>query len=341
MVARTPSHDFSSGPFPAPHLPLHPAPVVRGFDVLPELLSRPVIAIGNFDGVHRGHQAVIAAARDLAHRQGRPAAVLTFEPHPRAFFAPQRPMFRLTPAPLKAAIAQGFGIDVVIVFTFDAAFAARTAAQFIDDILIGHYGAAGVVVGHDFHFGKGREGSPAFLQRHAQGLSLPVTVVHPVSDGDRPVSSSAIRAALADGDIATANRLLGYRWIVQAEIVHGDARGRTLGYPTANMRLSPDTGLRHGIYAVRARVDGIVRDGVASFGRRPTFDDGLALLEVHLFDFAGDLYGKRPEVEFLAWIRPELKFDSVEALVARMDEDSRHARAALAVRQEGVVSLLG
>lgn len=341
MVARPSLPDVSSGPFPGPHLPLHPAAAVRGFDVLPEPLSRPVIAIGNFDGMHRGHQAVIGTARALAHKLGRPTAMLTFEPHPRAFFAPDRPLFRITPAPLKTAIAQAFGIDTVIVFAFDATFATRTAAQFIDEILVGGYGAAGVVVGHDFHFGKGREGSPAFLQRHTQGLGLPVEIVQPVADGDAPVSSSAIRTALGTGDIAAANRLLGYRWIVQAEIVHGDARGRTLGYPTANMRLAPEMGLRHGIYAVRARVDGIVRDGVASFGRRPTFDDGAPLLEVHLFDFSGDLYGKSPEVEFLSWIRPELKFDSVEALVASMDEDSRQARAAAAVVQEGVLSLLG
>lgn len=341
MVARTPPHDVSSGPFPGPHLPLHPAPKVRGFDELPESLARPVIAIGNFDGVHRGHQAVIERARALARRLSRPTAILTFEPHPRAFFAPDKPMTCITPPDLKAAIAQAFGIDTVIVFDFDASFAARTAAQFVDDILIGGYGAAGIVVGHDFHFGKGREGSPAFLKSYTEGLDLPVEIVRPVADADTPVSSSAIRAALAAGDIAGANHLLGYRWIAQSEIVHGDARGRLLGYPTANMRLPADTGLRHGIYAVRARVDGIVRDGVASFGRRPTFDDGAPLLETHLFDFSGDLYGKRPEVEFLAWIRPELKFDSVEALVARMDEDSREARAAAATPQAGVVSLLG
>lgn len=339
MAAHPPQTHTPSGPFPAPHLPLHPAPAVHGFERLPAPLSRPVIAIGNFDGVHRGHQAVITATRALARKLQRPTAILTFEPHPRVFFTPDRPVARITPPPLKTAIAQGFGIDAAIVFAFDETFAALTATQFVDDILIGRYGASGIVVGHDFHFGKGRQGSPAFLKQHTAGLDLPVDVIHPVSDGDLPVSSSAIRAALAEGDIATANALLGYRWIVQAEIIHGDARGRTLGYPTANMKLSPDIVLRHGIYAVRARIDGIVRNGVASFGRRPTFDDGAPLLEVHLFDFAGDLYGKHPEVEFIEWIRPELKFDSIDALIARMDDDSRQARTA-AARGDGAVSLL-
>ncbi|MFC0217848.1 bifunctional riboflavin kinase/FAD synthetase [Pseudochelatococcus lubricantis] len=312
---------------PLPHLPLSPPRIVRGFDPLPEGFERPVIAIGNFDGVHRGHQAVIGAAHALARDLGRPAIVLTFEPHPRRFFAPAKPMFRITPVPLKAAVTVAFGVDAVIEFVFDAAFAGLTAAEFVDDVLITRYAASGVVVGHDFHFGKGREGSPAFLQHHAHRHDLPVVVVEPVLEADTPVSSSAIRDALVAGDIATANHLLGYRWLVQAEVVHGDARGRTLGYPTANMRLDAACGLRHGIYAVRVRVDGIMRAGVASFGRRPTFDDGAPLLETHLFDFSGDLYGKQPEVEFLAWLRPELKFDDVDALVVQMDRDSAGARA--------------
>ncbi|MGI6244457.1 MAG: bifunctional riboflavin kinase/FAD synthetase [Pseudochelatococcus sp.] len=311
----------------APHLPLSAPRVLPGFTPLPGELARPVLAIGNFDGVHRGHQRVIGAAAALARDLGRPAIALTFEPHPRSFFAPSRPMFRITPPPLKAAILQAFGVDAVIAFTFDAAFAGLTAGQFLHDLLVELYAASGVVVGHDFHFGKGREGSPAFLCTHAGNRGLPVTVVEPVREAENPVSSSAIREALSAGDIAAAGRLLGYRWIVQAEVVHGDARGRVLGYPTANMRLDPACGLRHGIYAVRMRVDGVVHAGVASFGRRPTFDDGAPLLETHLFDFAGDLYGKRPAIEFLEWLRPELKFDGIDALVAQMDRDSAGARA--------------
>lgn len=342
MTAPEQRTDLLSGPFPGPHLALAPSPVIAGYSALPKALARPVIAIGNFDGVHRGHQAVIRTAHELARSLGRPAVVLTFEPHPRVFFAPTQPMVRITPAPLKAAVIQAFGADGVIEFAFDAPFASLTATQFIDDLLVSRYGASGVVVGHDFHFGKGREGSPAFLRERAREHHLPVEIVEPVADGQTPVSSSAIREALSAGDIATANHLLGYRWIVQSEVIHGDARGRTLGYPTANMRLDSENCLRHGIYAVRARIDGIIRDGVASFGRRPTFDDGAALFEVHLFDFSGDLYGKRPAIEFLAWLRPEMKFDNIDALITQMHQDSADARAIAArPRAQNGISLLG
>lgn len=342
MTAPEQRSDLLAGPFPGPHLALQPAPVIEGFSSLPKALSRPVIAIGNFDGVHRGHQAVLRTAHDLARSMGRPAVALTFEPHPRKFFAPSQPLVRITPAPLKAAVLQAFGADGVIQFSFDAAFASLTAAQFVDDLLVSRYGASGVVVGHDFHFGKGREGSPAFLRERAKEHHLPVEVVEPVTNGEAPVSSSAIRKALAEGDIATVNHLLGYRWLVQSEVIKGEARGRTLGYPTANMILDSEYCLRHGIYAVRVRIDGIIRDGVASFGRRPTFDNGAALLETHLFDFSGDLYGKKPAIEFLGWIRPELKFDTVEALIAQMDKDSTDARAIAArPKSQNGISLLG
>lgn len=309
-------------------------------------LSHPVIAIGNFDGVHRGHQAVLAAGVALGRKLSRPVAALTFEPHPRTFFAPAKPMFRLTPAVLKPSILQAFGAEETISFDFNADFASISAGSFIDDILIGRFGAAGVIVGHDFHFGRKREGSPEFLTRHAERIGLPVSIVEPVGD-DAPVSSSAIRHALEDGEVKRANGLLGYRWLVRSSIIHGDARGRALGYPTANMKLDAHCRLRYGIYAVRVRVDGAVHAGVASFGSRPTFDDGAPLLEVHLFDFQGDLYGKTPAVEFIDWIRPELKFSSIEDLVIRMDEDSKTARAMIAAADadtaasDNALSLLG
>jgi riboflavin kinase/FMN adenylyltransferase len=189
---------------------------------------------------------------------------------------------------------------------------------------------SGVVVGHDFHFGQGREGSPAVLHDLARRYGLTSTEVPVVSDGERIVSSSRIRSALERGDVATANALLGYRWLVRSEVRHGDKRGRTLGYPTANLRLDDHCRLRHGIYAVRVKVGGQVHGGVASFGRRPTFDNGAPLLEVFLFDFSGDLYGQVVDVEILGWIRGEERFDSAEALVERMDDDSRRAKAMLA-----------
>jgi riboflavin kinase/FMN adenylyltransferase len=302
---------------------------VDGDRPLPPELSGAVAAIGNFDGLHLGHRAVIEQAEAMARPAGRPAVLLTFEPHPRAFFRPQEPVFRLTPLPLKLAIARRLGLDGAIVMAFGPALAATGAADFVGDVLAGRLGLAGVAVGHDFHFGRGREGSPSFIAERGAALGLDVSVVLPLQVAGHAVSSSAVRAALAAGDVEEAARLLGYRWIARAEVVHGDKRGRTLGYPTANMQLDAACGLKHGIYAVRVSLDGTVHDAVASYGRRPTFDDGAPLLEVFLFGFTGDLYGRVLDVEFCARIRGEEKFDSVEALIARMDQDSREARAAL------------
>jgi riboflavin kinase/FMN adenylyltransferase len=191
-------------------------------------------------------------------------------------------------------------------------------------------GVSGLVVGHDFHFGRGREGTPDFLVEEGRRLGIAVEVVPPLAEGDKPVSSSSVRKALEHGDVEQAARLLGHRFILRGRVQHGDKRGRTLGYPTANLQLAPETALAHGIYAVRAAVDGVVHGGVASFGRRPTFDDGPPLFEVFLFDFSGDLYGKTLDVELCARIRGEEKFDTVQALIARMDMDSLESRQALA-----------
>jgi len=310
---------------------------------LPAVLARPVVAIGNFDGLHRGHGAVIAATRSLAATLGRPAAVLTFEPHPRAFFAPGRPLFRLTPPAVKLAILERMHLAGAIVLPFDAGLAATTASAFVDDLLVGRMQVSGVVVGHDFHFGKGRSGSPAFLAERARAFGFPVAVVAPVGGNSAPISSSLVRAALGAGAVGAANALLGYRWFVRGEVIHGDKRGRDLGYPTANIRLDADCGLRHGIYAVRARIGRAVHHGVASFGRRPTFDDGAPLLEVYVFDIAGDLYGLEMDVEFAGWIRGEERFASVEALIAQMDRDSAEARVLLDAQdgEDAIVSMIG
>jgi riboflavin kinase / FMN adenylyltransferase len=307
---------------------------------LPAGLERPVIAIGNFDGLHSGHRAVIAAAQALAAKLGRPAAVLTFEPHPRTFFRPAEPVFRLTPQPVQATILARWQLDGMIVGAFDAAMAGTTAEAFIDGLLVERLGVAGVAIGHDFHFGKGRGGSPAVLSERGEKRGIPVVVVSPVTDHAVPVSSSRIRAALEAGRIAEANELLGYRWFIEARVLHGAKRGRVLGFPTANLRLPDDCRLRHGIYAVRMALDGALHDGVASFGRRPTFDNGAALLEVFVFEFDADLYGRDVAVEFCGFVRGEERFDSVDALVAQMHRDSAEARRLLAALPAAPPSLI-
>jgi riboflavin kinase/FMN adenylyltransferase len=312
-----------------------PAPtsfsLVTDFDAFPEALRGGVVAIGNFDGVHRGHRAVLDAALAVAHGKGLPAYALTFEPHPRSVFAPDRPVFRLTPADAKARIARACGLDGIVTAPFTRAFASIEAEDFVARILKDKMGIVHAVTGYDFHFGRARRGTPDFLVASGQAEGFGVTIVRAETDeGGEAVSSSRIRAALAEGDVALANALLGYRWFFEANVTHGDKRGRDLGYPTANLALPPETGLAHGIYAVRAEIGGIWHDGVASFGRRPTFDNGAPLFEVHLLDFSGDLYDQRMRVVVAGHLRPELRFDSAEALVAQMDRDSAEARALLA-----------
>jgi len=299
-----------------------------------------VIALGNFDGVHLGHRAVIGAAQRMARARGSLAYAMTFEPHPRDFFNKGAPQFRLTDEVNKLRLLAGTGLDGAVVMTFDAARAATSAQDFINHDLIDRLGISGLSVGYDFHFGKGRQGSPALLQAEAQRLKIDVHVEPHFDIGSHAVSSTAIRAALMEGRLGDATAMLGYPWFVTGEVIHGEKRGRDLGYPTANMRLDPAVALRHGIYAVRAGFDGARYDGVASFGRRPTFDNGAPLLETFLFDFKGSLYGKTLDIAFVAFIRPELKFDSIEALIRQMDDDSAKARAALAV-DPGAFPLLG
>ncbi len=307
----------------------HAFPVLRTAGPLPEALAHPVIAIGNFDGVHRGHRAVIGTAIRRARALGRPALAMTFEPHPRAFFRPDEPMFRLTPEPMKLRRLAEAGLDGAIVLPFDAAMAGMDAETFVADLLVGHLGVSMVVAGYDFHFGKGRGGSPSFLREAGQRHGFPVEIVPPLLDEGAQISSSVIRAALAQGRVEQAAHMLGAPWAVEAEVVHGAKRGRELGYPTANMRLDPATTLAHGIYAVTVTIDGVTHKGVASYGRRPTFDDGAPRLETFIFDFSGDLYGRVLTVAFHAYLRPELKFDSIDALIAQMDIDSARAKAAL------------
>jgi riboflavin kinase/FMN adenylyltransferase len=310
--------------------PSQPFAVVRGDAVPDPTLKGAIVAIGNFDGVHRGHRAVIAAALARAQALRRPAAALTFEPHPRSVFRPDEALFRLTDERAKLRLLAGTGLSGAMVLRFDAALAGLSAEEFVARVLVARFAVAGVAIGFDFHFGLNRSGSPAYLAAQGAKFGFAVDIVPRFEDEGRPVRSGPIRAALAAGRVVEAAELLGYPWFVSAEVVHGDKRGRQLGYPTANLRLDPACGLEHGIYAVRVGLGERRHDGVASFGRRPMFDQGTVLLEVFLFDFSGDLYGEVIDVAFIDWIRPELKFDSVDELVRRMDEDSRLARAALA-----------
>jgi riboflavin kinase/FMN adenylyltransferase len=293
-------------------------------------LRGAVVAIGNFDGVHRGHGAVIAAAQTCAGVLGRPAAALTFEPHPRAFFKPGEPLFRLSDANNKLRLLAATGLDGAIVLTFDEALAGLSADEFVNRILVERFAVNGAVIGFNFHFGMHRAGSPEFLAAEGKKHGFDVVVVPRFEDNGRPVSSGPIREALAAGKLDAAAELLGYPWFVSGTVVHGDKRGRELGFPTANIVPDPACGLRHGIYAVRVGHRGHRYDGVASFGRRPMFDAGTVLLEVFLFDFAGDLYGEAIDVAFIAFIRDEAKFASAEELIRQMGEDARLAREALA-----------
>jgi riboflavin kinase/FMN adenylyltransferase len=293
-------------------------------------LKGAVAAIGNFDGVHRGHHAVIEAAIARAAAFGGPAIAVTFEPHPRNVLRPSDPVFRLTDAQAKLRLLAATGLDGALVLTFDKTFAGPSAEEFVSRILVGRLGIRGATIGFDFHFGHQRGGSPAFLSRQGERYGFTVETAPPLEDEGRPVSSSSIRAALVEGRVVEAAELLGYPWFVSGTVIKGDQRGRDLGFPTANVALDPTCGLKHGIYAVRVGIDGTIHNGVASFGTRPTFDDGAPLLETHVFDFAGDLYGAAIDVAFIGWIRAELKFETVEALVRRMNDDARLARSALA-----------
>ena len=303
--------------------------VVRGL-APDDALRGAVVAIGNFDGVHRGHKAVIAAAQARAKTLNRPAAALTFEPHPRAFFHPGEPLFRLTDEIAKLRLLAATGLDGAIVLTFDAALAGLTAEQFVSRILVERFAVSGAVIGFNFHFGMHRSGSPDFLLAQGRKLGFAVDVVPRFEDNGRPISSGPIRDALAAGRLGQAAEFLGYPWFVSGVVIHGDKRGRELGFPTANLRLDAACGLRHGIYAVRVAVGGVRYDGVASFGRRPMFDSGVVLLEIFLFDFSGDLYGRSIDVAFIEWLRDEKLFASAADLVAQMNEDASLARAALA-----------
>ncbi|MFL5095890.1 MAG: bifunctional riboflavin kinase/FAD synthetase [Xanthobacteraceae bacterium] len=295
-----------------------------------DALKGAVVALGNFDGVHLGHRQVIATAQARAATLDALAAVLTFEPHPRIFFKPDEPLFRLTDETNKLRLLAATGLTGAVVMTFDAALASLSAQDFVDRILIDRLAIAGAVVGSNFHFGRQRTGSPDFLIAEGKRRGFAVDIVPVFTHGGRPVSSGPIREALAGGNVGQAADLLGYPWFVAGRVIEGDKRGRELGFPTANLRLDPDCRLRYGIYAVRVGIGDRRYGGVASFGRRPMFATPTPLLEVFLFDFSGDLYGRSIDVAFISWIREEMRFAGIAALIAQMDKDSAQARAMLA-----------
>jgi len=297
---------------------------------VPESLRGAIIALGNFDGFHLGHQAVVGEALAWAQAEGRPAIVATFDPHPVRFFAPHVPPFRLTTLDQRLELFGSAGADAMLVFHFDAQLAATTAEQFIE-LLTGPLGAAGVVTGEDFTFGKGRTGSVELLKTIGAEKGLSARAVGPVNDGGEVVSSSRIREALKAGDCATATHLLTRPFAIRAPVLHGAKLGRSIGYPTANLELGSYLRPRYGIYAVTGTLPGgQVLHGAANLGVRPTIEPPVELLEPYFFDWSGDLYGREIEVALIHHLRDEAKFDSLEELTAQIERDCEQAKGLLA-----------
>ena len=310
--------------------------IFRHFSDVPPLLRGAVVAVGNFDGVHLGHRALIGEAARQARVAGVPLAVLAFEPHPQEFFKPSPESFRLTPLRTKARLIAELGADAFFALPFDAAMAARTADVFVREVLVEGLGVSGVVVGEDFVFGKGRGGNLQSLWEAGARHSFAVTAFQTVlANAGEKISSTRIRDALKAAHPQEAAKLLGRHWAVEARVEHGDGRGRLMGFPTANMHLGHCLAPAFGVYAVRVSIldnDKVVsrHDGVANFGIRPMYQVNVPLMETHLFDFDGDLYGKYLSVELVRWIRSEAKFDSLDALIVQIGADAANAREILA-----------
>jgi riboflavin kinase / FMN adenylyltransferase len=303
---------------------------LAGEAAVPAAYRGGIVALGNFDGFHLGHQAVVARAVARARVEGRPAIVATFDPHPVRHFAPAAPPFRLTTLDQREALFTAAGADAMLVFHFDGSLAGLAAREFVERMLVANLGVGGVVTGEDFTFGRGRGGNVDVLAELGGELGFSADAIGPVSDGGGAISSSRIRDALKAGDPREAARLLTRPFAIQGIVQHGDKRGRTIGYPTANIDLGHYLRPAYGIYAVRgALADGRVLDGAANLGVRPTFDPPKELLEPYFFDFSGDLYGQTVEVQLIEFLRPEAKFDGLDALKAQMAKDCDAARAAL------------
>ncbi|OHT22263.1 MULTISPECIES: bifunctional riboflavin kinase/FAD synthetase [Edaphosphingomonas] len=298
---------------------------------LPDRLRGGVIALGNFDGFHRGHQAVVARARERARAEGRPLIVATFDPHPVRFFRPDAPPFRLTTLDQRARLFAEAGADAMLVFRFDAELAGESAEQFVRERIAGRTGAAAVVTGQDFTFGKARGGNVAVLAELGEALGIATEAVAPVADAEGQISSSRIRDALQRGDCEAAAALLTRPFAIEGVVIHGDKVGRQIGFPTANIDMGDYLRPAYGIYAVRGRLPGgRVVGGAANLGIRPSFDPPKELLEPYFFDYSGSLYGETIAVELVSFIRPELRFDGLEALKAQIDADCAEAARRLA-----------
>lgn len=306
-------------------------PRLLASDPMPDPLRGAIIALGNFDGFHLGHQAVAGEAIAWAKAEGRPAIIATFDPHPVRFFKLDAPPFRLTTLDQRQELFAAAGADAMLVFAFDAGLASTTAEDFMAKLLVKRLGAAGVVTGEDFTFGKGRGGNIELLKTRGAELGLSSRAVGPVMLDDEVVSSSRIREALKTGNCATATRLLTRPFAIRGVVQHGDKVGRTIGFPTANLPLGNYLRPHYGIYAVSsALADGTRLHGAANLGIRPSFDPPKELLEPHFFDWSGDLYGQEIEVAFHHFLRPEAKFDSLDALTQQMLVDCDQARKLLA-----------
>ncbi len=305
---------------------------------IPATAKGAVIVIGNFDGVHRGHAIVIERAKAQADKLNAPLAVMSFEPHPRDYFAPNAPPFRLSTNTTRARLLEAHHVDIVFQLPFDQALATKEAEDFVRDVLVGGLKARHVVVGYDFCFGKGRKGDTALLEVMGAELGFGTTIVAPVTpSGEEEVySSTRIRDALRDGRPEDAAKLLGHWWTIEGVVQKGEQRGRTIGFPTANLSLGRYLHPAYGVYAVQATIyDGPHKGcyaGVANLGRRPTFDATDILLETFLLEFEGDIYNADMGVSLLAYLRPELKFDGLDALKAQIAKDTDAARAVLAQR---------
>jgi riboflavin kinase/FMN adenylyltransferase len=301
--------------------------IIRDFSACPSASKGAVVALGNFDGVHLGHQAILRECIDTARKLGAPAAVMSFEPHPREFFAPGSDPLSIYPFRRKVELLRELGIDTLFLVRFNERFASLTAEAFTRDILHAQLGVRHVVTGYNFAFGKGRGGNTEFLHNAAKECGFGFSACPPVEDADGvPVSSSAIRRRLALGHVEIAGQLLGRAYAIEGRVRHGEQLGRKLGYPTANMALDDLFKPRFGIYAARARVDGALHDAVVSLGIRPTFGQNEPLLEVHIFAMDRELYGKRLHVELAGFLRDEVKFDTAQALTAQIALDCQQAK---------------
>lgn len=296
-----------------------------------------VVALGNFDGFHRGHQVVIGEAGRIAREMGLNLTVVVTEPHPVSFFAPNKPPFRLTPFRERIELLESFGVDQLLVLKFDKSLASMPAQDFVRDILVSAIGAKHVCVGYDYRFGQGRGGGTDVLGWMGEMEGFGLSVIKPVTFGVEGYagdvySSTLVRKAISEGEVRKAAALLGHWWTLSGKVTEGDKRGRTIGFPTANIEPGESIMPALGVYAVRMRIEeeDHYYDGVANIGKRPTFDKRDVITEVHLFDFAGDLYGKDVRIQLVCHIRPEQKFDGIEALKEQIKDDCEAAKAALA-----------